>query len=139
VHPRPHLASTSTKNLTAKYYTGERWTSQLIAFFWTQSHILWKDRFHPHTPVATATRTSLPLALDRQHNYAWKWHTYTVLICWLIGVFSIPYWRNDYNHEPLISLLRSSQLFQVSIKASTVLGRNCIPVIKTSVFISPTR
>jgi hypothetical protein len=90
-------------------------------------------------PLATATPTSLPLALDRQHNYARKWHTHTVLICWLIGVFSISYWRNDYNYEPLISSLRSSQLFQVSIKASAMLGLNCLQVIKTSIFISPTR
>jgi hypothetical protein len=27
----------------ARYNTGERWTSQLITFFWTQSHNLWKD------------------------------------------------------------------------------------------------
>jgi hypothetical protein len=27
-----------------KYYTGERWTKQLIAFLWTHSHTFWKDR-----------------------------------------------------------------------------------------------
>jgi hypothetical protein len=28
----------------SKYKTGEQWTNQLITFFWTHSHALWKDR-----------------------------------------------------------------------------------------------
>jgi hypothetical protein len=30
--------------LDANYYNGDRWTTQLIAFYWTQSHTLWKVR-----------------------------------------------------------------------------------------------
>jgi hypothetical protein len=28
----------------SQYKTGEQWTNQLITFFWTHSHTLWKDR-----------------------------------------------------------------------------------------------
>jgi hypothetical protein len=29
---------------TTKHYTGEQWTKELIEFFWTHSHTLWKER-----------------------------------------------------------------------------------------------
>jgi hypothetical protein len=29
---------------TTKYYTGEQWTKELIEFFWTHGHTLWKER-----------------------------------------------------------------------------------------------
>jgi hypothetical protein len=32
------------QGLDARYNTGEKWTSQLITLFWTQSHNLSKDR-----------------------------------------------------------------------------------------------
>jgi hypothetical protein len=33
-----------SRGKSLQYYTGERWTKQLIAFLWTHSHTLWKDR-----------------------------------------------------------------------------------------------
>ena len=56
-----------------------------------------------------------------------------------IGVFSMSHWRNDYNHEPLILLLRPRQLLPLSIQASATLRLNSIAIIKTPLLLSPTQ
>jgi hypothetical protein len=41
------------QGLDSRYNSGERWTSQLITFFWTQGRTLWKDRYtSAHAPDA---------------------------------------------------------------------------------------
>jgi hypothetical protein len=41
------------QGLDSRYNTGERWTSHIITFVWTQGHILWKDRCtSAHAPAA---------------------------------------------------------------------------------------
>jgi hypothetical protein len=41
------------QGLDSRYNTGERWTSQLIIFLWTQGHTLWKYRCaSAHAPAA---------------------------------------------------------------------------------------
>jgi hypothetical protein len=48
-----------SQRLEAKYHNGERWTSQLIEFFWTQSHTLWKERCTSvHAPSNDSPDTS---------------------------------------------------------------------------------
>jgi hypothetical protein len=40
------------QGLDGRYYTGAPWTSQLITYFWTQSHTLWKGRYaSAHAPA----------------------------------------------------------------------------------------
>jgi hypothetical protein len=83
------------QGLDARYYTGERWTSQLIAFFWTQGHTLWKDRcVFAHAPATENffTPTSLAPALDGQHTTAWKWHAHTAPLMLALDrrIFDIP-------------------------------------------------
>jgi hypothetical protein len=58
------------QGLDTRYNTGERWTSHLITFFWTQGHTLWKDRctVHPQTLQLLTASTSLATALDRQNK-----------------------------------------------------------------------
>jgi hypothetical protein len=92
-----------------------------IAFFSTQSRTRGKIGVLPHTPLATITPTSLACTREREHNIAWKWHTHTVLMCWLmIGVFSISHLRNDSNYESLISLRGPRQRSPLSINASVM-------------------
>jgi hypothetical protein len=41
------------QELDTRYNTGERWTSHLITFLWTQGHALWKGRCaFVHAPAA---------------------------------------------------------------------------------------
>jgi hypothetical protein len=136
------LPSTPVEYTTSAFFRtqglGDRRTRKLISLFGRKAIPCGKIGVHPHTPLATTTPTSLALVLDRQHNNAWKWHTHTVLICWLtIGVFSISHWRNDYNNEPLIWLIGPRQCFPLSIKASVMLRLSYIPVNKKSVPLSP--
>jgi hypothetical protein len=64
-----------------KYHTGERWTKELIEFFWTHSRTLWNDRCKFHMHPEKIAQTTPALAPDRRHYYVWKRPMHTPRSC----------------------------------------------------------
>jgi hypothetical protein len=70
-----------TQGVDANCYTGERWTCQLIAFFWTQSHTLRKHEYvSAHAPSDDNSGRSSARSRQAAHQciemaYAYDPHT----------------------------------------------------------------
>jgi hypothetical protein len=92
---------------------------------------------HPLTPLATTTPTSLALALDMQQKNMWKWPTHTVphMLAQERSVLDFPLEERQSRTSDLVAWAKTLPL---SIKASVMLRPNSIPVMKTSVLLSPT-
>jgi hypothetical protein len=117
-----------------KDLTGERWTTQLITFFWTQSHTLRKDRCaSAHAPTTDN--------IDASSARARQTTQYSVKMAYAHGPLMLDLdrrWKNALNHERVTWSLGPRQCFQEFVTASVMLGNNFLPVTNIPVIISLT-